>query len=115
MVQVLLNLGINALDAMPGGGVLTFETSVDSGEVLVRVRDTGSGIPGDLQQRVFEPFFTTKGPEQGTGLGLFVSRRIVQDELGGRLDLERSNDQGSVFRLRLPAASRPVDATGVRP
>jgi C4-dicarboxylate-specific signal transduction histidine kinase len=100
---------------MPDGGVLAFETSVDAGEVVVRVRDTGSGIRAELKERVFEPFFSTKGPEQGTGLGLFVSRTIVQDELGGRLELERSDPQGSVFAVRLPAAPRHPDVHAVHP
>ncbi len=114
VVQVLLNLGINALDAMPDGGVLTFETAVDSGDVLVRIRDNGSGIAAELQERVFEPFFSTKGPEQGTGLGLFVSRKIVHDELGGRLDLERSDRQGTTFTVRLPVAPGHADAQEMR-
>jgi len=101
LIQVLLNLGINALDAMPSGGTLTFETSVDEGMVTVRVRDTGGGVPQEAEPHLFDPFFSTKEPGMGTGLGLFVSKSIVEG-LGGRLELERSRSKGSVFSIRLP-------------
>ncbi|MBI5510204.1 MAG: HAMP domain-containing protein [Deltaproteobacteria bacterium] len=105
VVQVLLNLGINALDAMPDGGELGFETAAERGAVVVRVTDSGGGIPQALQSRLFEPFFTTKGPKRGTGLGLFVSRAIVEGELAGRLQLEASSDEGTVFVVRLPGVA----------
>ncbi len=98
LVQVLFNLGVNALDAMDGGA-LAFETAAgDDGAVIVRVRDTGRGIPEDVRARVFEPFFTTKAPGRGTGLGLFVSRSIVE-RLGGELRLERSGPEGTTFEI----------------
>jgi C4-dicarboxylate-specific signal transduction histidine kinase len=101
LFQVLFNLGLNALDAMADGGTLEFETSVRSGWVIVRVRDTGSGIPANLHEHLFEPFFTTKAPERGTGLGLFVSKSIVES-MGGELTLEHTDGRGSVFALFLP-------------
>jgi C4-dicarboxylate-specific signal transduction histidine kinase len=100
LVQVLLNLGINALDAMPDGGSLTFETAHIDGDVLVRVLDTGAGITREARAHLFEPFFTTKAPGRGTGLGLFVSKGIVE-ALAGRLELESSGHAGSVFRVVL--------------
>ncbi len=101
LFQVLLNLGLNGLDAMPDGGALEFETAARPGWVVVRVRDTGRGIPEPLRDRLFEPFFSTKPPGQGSGLGLFVSRNIVES-MGGEIDLEHTDDRGTVFALYLP-------------
>ena len=100
LIQVLLNLGINALDAMPDGGTIVFSSALEGEEVVVRVRDSGPGIPKALQGRIFEPFFTTKGQGRGTGLGLFVSGAIVT-ELGGRLLVESSTAAGTTFAVRL--------------
>jgi signal transduction histidine kinase len=102
-VQVLLNLGLNALDAMPENGNLEFETALENGEVTIRVRDTGSGVPEQVSPRLFEPFFTTKGPGRGTGLGLFVSKGIVE-AMGGKLELERTGPEGTTFMVRIAAA-----------
>jgi len=101
LFQVLFNLGLNGVDAMPGGGTLEFETCGRSGWVIIQVRDTGSGIAAELQEHVFEPFFTTKAPERGTGLGLFVSKSIVES-MGGELTLEHTDHRGSVFAVFLP-------------
>ncbi len=101
LVQVLLNLGINALDAMSEGGTLTFTTTLEGDLVVLRARDTGTGIPEAVQRRVFEPFFTTKPSGRGTGLGLFVSRGIIED-MDGRLEVERTGPEGTVFAVRLP-------------
>jgi signal transduction histidine kinase len=104
MVQILLNLAINALDAMPGGGALTFQVSAEDGLVSVRVRDTGGGVPAGVIAHIFEPFYTTKAPGRGTGLGLFVTKGLVE-AIGGVIDVEQTGPDGSVFRLRLPAAT----------
>ena len=104
VMQVLLNLAINALDAMPDGGTLEMSTSVTDGWAVVRVRDTSCGVPEIVRRRLFEPFFTTKEPGSGTGLGLFVSRGIVES-LGGHLELEGSGPTGTTFALRLPRSS----------
>jgi PAS domain S-box-containing protein len=96
--QVLINLLNNASEAMGGGGRATVRVGPDRGQALVEVADHGPGIPPDVQRRVWDPFFTTK-PE-GTGLGLSVSRRIVEAH-GGSLAYETSS-RGTTFRVRLP-------------
>jgi len=108
IVQVLLNLGINALDAMPDGGSLTFETRRVDGAVVVRVRDTGPGVSPEIAGQLFEPFATTKPEGRGTGLGLLVSRGIVQ-ELGGSLRLDSSGPEGAVFTVALPYRESEVN------
>jgi C4-dicarboxylate-specific signal transduction histidine kinase len=102
LFQVLFNLGLNSLDAMTDGGTLEFETSTRSGWVLVRTRDTGCGIPPAMRAQLFQPFCTTKVPERGTGLGLFVSKSIVES-IGGDLTLEHTDQRGTVFAVFLPA------------
>ena len=103
LVQVLLNLGINALDALPDGGHVRYTTAAVDGRVEVQVADDGAGIPAEVHDRVFLPFFTTKAAGRGTGLGLFVSRGIAE-RLGGALRLEATGPGGTVFALVLPAA-----------
>jgi signal transduction histidine kinase len=105
--QVLLNLFENAMDAMPEGGEIQVTTSVErdaSGQsmAVVRVRDTGQGMPQDVQRRVFEPFFTTK--ELGTGLGLCIAARVMARH-GGALVLESSTDKGTSFAVWVPVAN----------
>jgi PAS domain S-box-containing protein len=101
LFQVFLNLGLNALDAMPAGGTLEFESSFRGGWVAVRVTDTGSGIPDELRPHLFEPFFTSKAADRGSGLGLFTSKGIVEG-MGGGLMLERSDRRGTTFAVLLP-------------
>jgi signal transduction histidine kinase len=101
VMQVLVNLGINALDAMDGAGKLTFRLAATSADtVRIEVNDTGPGLSDDVAKQVFDPFFTTKPPGRGTGLGLFVSERVVQG-LGGKLELQSSPD-GATFAVVLP-------------
>ena len=103
LAQVLLNLGLNALDASAGTGALTFETCVENDAVTIRVIDTGHGVSEQARPHLFEPFFTTKGPGRGTGLGLFVSKGIIE-AIGGRLELERTGPEGTTFVVRLATA-----------
>jgi two-component system, cell cycle sensor histidine kinase and response regulator CckA len=118
VAQVVLNLCLNACDAMPHGGRLTLETaevSVPPEEaarhpggragtfVRLRVSDTGMGIPPDVQRRMFEPFFTTKGPGKGTGLGLSIVRDGVERN-GGFLTFHSVVGQGTRFDVYLPRA-----------
>jgi signal transduction histidine kinase len=102
--EVLVNLVINACEAMVGGGELTIreEEGEDQGlgrVAVIKVSDTGPGIPDAIQDQVFQPFFSTK--EEGTGLGLSIANRIVKDH-GGRLDLLSREDQGTTFIISLP-------------
>lgn len=98
--QTLLNLILNALGAMPDGGHLTLETSVEDGKwVRVLVKDTGSGIPEEFKDRIFDSFLTAR--VGGTGLGLTISKRILRAH-DGDLELMESTTQGTVFRLSLP-------------
>ncbi len=103
--QVLMNLVVNAADAMPEGGVLRVTSGRSAaGSPWLAVSDTGSGIPDAIRARVFEPFFTTKGPGKGTGIGLSVVRGIVEQHAGA-IELESGAGQGTTVRITLPAAA----------
>ena len=100
--SALVNLSVNARDAMPNGGVLELQTSVvDDRWIEIVVRDNGAGIPEPLQANIFEPFFTTKESGKGTGLGLPGVKRSIE-EAGGTLQLESEEGVGSTFTIRLP-------------
>jgi two-component system cell cycle sensor histidine kinase/response regulator CckA len=105
--QVLVNLVLNAFDAMPAGGQLTLATSTAGDCAHVQVIDTGIGIPEYTRRRIFEPFFTTKGPGQGSGLGLPVALGIVESH-GGRIEIDSTVGVGSTFRVVLPRAQADV-------
>ena len=99
LTQVLLNLMLNGLQAMPDGGTLTLEAKVLKDQFLIAVSDTGSGIAPEHQRRIFEPYFTTK--VKGTGLGLAISRMIIEAH-GGTLIVFSKMGQGSRFEISLP-------------
>jgi two-component system, NtrC family, sensor kinase len=99
--QVLLNLALNACEAMPKGGTLTIRTRPGDDTVEILVRDTGVGIRQEVLDKVFEPFFTTKEPGKGTGLGLAVSYGIVQQH-GGTMHLESTEGAGTFLTIVLP-------------
>jgi two-component system sensor histidine kinase HydH len=102
--QVLVNLGLNALDAMPTGGTLTIAVGAKrSGPIEIEVADTGPGVPKAILPRLFEPFVSSK--ETGLGLGLAISRRIVEDH-GGTIGAANRAGGGAVFVVTLPAAVR---------
>jgi CheY-like chemotaxis protein len=101
--QVLLNLAVNARDAMPKGGSLTLRTARMGDEIALDVVDTGTGIPPEHQPHIFEPFFTTKEHGKGTGLGLATCYGIVR-QAGGRIEVITAPDMGTTFRVILPAA-----------
>jgi two-component system, cell cycle sensor histidine kinase and response regulator CckA len=103
--QVLLNLVVNARDAMPHGGTLAIKTSVEHRSVLIRVEDTGCGMPDEVKERLFEPFFTTKEEGKGTGLGLATAYGIIR-EAGGNISVKSTESVGSVFTIALPIADK---------
>jgi signal transduction histidine kinase len=114
LVQVFINLLVNAAQALPEGHAEEHEirvtTDLDaSGSVVVEVSDTGTGMSPEVLERIFEPFFTTKPVGQGTGLGLPICRNIIEG-LGGRLTVQSTQGKGSTFRITLPAA-RPKSVT----
>jgi two-component system NtrC family sensor kinase len=99
--QVFINLFLNARDAMPTGGQLKVQTSMNDSMVIVDIDDTGVGISEEDIKRIYDPFFTTKGTGKGTGLGLAVSYGIIQDH-GGRIFVDSAPGKGAHFRLKLP-------------
>jgi len=101
--QVLVNLILNAVHAMPGGGTLTIRASDEDGGVVIHVEDSGQGIAPDVLKRIFDPFFTTKQAE-GTGLGLSISQTLVS-RAGGTISASSTPGQGSDFRIFLPASA----------
>ena len=128
LVQALLNVCINARDAMPGGGeiTLTLDATKPSRSVLARkpealpgetyyslsVADEGHGIPSGLFDKVFDPFFSTKPSGDGTGLGLTMAYNTVRSH-GGFIDLTSAPDQGTVFRVNIPVPrTTPADLAG---
>jgi two-component system NtrC family sensor kinase len=99
--QVVLNLSLNAIEAMPDGGRLSVSTRARNGSVVVLVRDTGCGIKAENLDRVFDPFFTTKPAGEGTGLGLSVSYGTVRQH-GGELTVESREGEGTTMTVVLP-------------
>ncbi len=118
LVQVLIALAMNALDATPEQGRVVIRTRLaaanGSAQAVFEVEDEGPGIPRALQAKVFEPFFTTKPPGQGTGLGLAICYGIIVDH-GGALELVSSEGQGANFRVTLPMGVRPASAASPTP
>jgi CheY-like chemotaxis protein len=115
-----MNIIVNAGDVMPNGGVITVSTSLvelgkDAGSVhpllgpgkhvVLRITDTGPGIPEAIRPRIFDPFFTTKAPGKGTGLGLAMVYGIVKDH-GGTIDVRTAAGRGTTFEIHLPASDR---------
>ncbi|HTY79354.1 MAG TPA: ATP-binding protein [Candidatus Bathyarchaeia archaeon] len=108
--EVLMNLVLNAIDAMPGGGCLTIRTWSAGQEVHCAVADTGSGMTEEVRRRAFEPFFTTKGPKS-TGLGLSVTYGIVQRH-NGKIEIDTGAGRGTTVHITLPAALPTARAAG---
>ena len=106
--QVLLNLVNNAVDAIgPDGGTVTVTTAREQDEIILRVKDTGEGIPEANLERIFDPFFTTKAVGHGTGLGLSICYGIV-DKLGGRITVESEVGVGTTFTIHFKSGKPPA-------
>lgn len=101
LLQVLINILLNAKDASKAGSVVRMDSGVEDGLFVVRITDHGCGIPAELLAKVFDPFFTTKDVDKGTGLGLAISHGIVERH-GGRIDIESEVGVGTTFRVLLP-------------
>ena len=99
--QVVMNLLTNAMHAVKSGGSITIAIEALGDNQVITVSDTGQGIPPENLDKIFEPFFSTKKPGEGTGLGLFVSRGIVE-KLGGTIEVESEIGRGASFSIRLP-------------
>ena len=106
--EALMNLILNAVDAMPDGGTLTLRTSRGADGVHLVVADTGVGMPESVRSRIFDPFFTTKGP-RGTGLGLSMTYGILSRH-GATVDVETAEGRGTTFRLTFPSSERLLEA-----
>jgi PAS domain S-box-containing protein len=105
--QVFLNLIVNAADAIEETGrrgVITVATAVEGDDVVVRISDTGTGIPDDVRSKIFDPFFTTKDVGRGSGQGLPLARGVVQEGHGGTLAVDSVVGQGTTFSVRIPIA-----------
>lgn len=114
ILQILLNLIVNAAQATEGSGrerVVTARTRAEGGNVLFEVQDNGPGIPAEVAACMFQPFFTTKGEGEGTGLGLSISRQIAMDH-GGELSFTSRQGEGTCFTLRLPSRPPPRSRKG---
>lgn len=99
--QVIINLVLNAIDAMPRGGLLKISTSLKNSSAIVEIKDTGEGISPENIDKIFDPFFTTKEPGKGTGLGLSVSYNIIKEH-GGNISVESEVNGGTKFTIAIP-------------
>ncbi len=99
--QVIINLVLNAVDAMPDGGKLYISSSYKGSSAFIEIEDTGEGIPPENIDKIFDPFFTTKEPGKGTGLGLSVSYNIIREH-GGDVSVESEKNKGTKFIITLP-------------
>jgi two-component system cell cycle sensor histidine kinase/response regulator CckA len=105
--QVIVNLVLNARDAMPGGGIITVETANVENSVMLAVIDTGTGMDAETRSHVFEPFFTTKPKGKGTGLGLATVYGIVEQS-GGHITVDTAVGRGTTIRIFFPLVTEPV-------
>ena len=105
LVQVVVNVVLNALDAMPEGGLLQIALTANDSQVTLGIRDNGMGIAPEHLQRIFEPFFTTKAVGKGTGLGLAVTQSIVLDH-HGRISIDSAPGAGTEVKIQLPLCSK---------
>jgi two-component system, cell cycle sensor histidine kinase and response regulator CckA len=108
IAQILMNLCINARDAMPTGGNIIIEVKQEKTQAVIRVVDTGMGIPEEIQNKIFDPFFTTKDPGKGTGLGLSLVYGLVKG-MNGEIHVESKRGIGTIFSISLPTTNKEPD------
>lgn len=114
--QVIINIISNAKDAIKqrieqkqlveGEGLITIRYSHESDNIIVQIDDNGGGIPDDIKERIFDPYFTTKGPHKGTGIGLFMSKTIIEKNMEGQLLVE-NGENGACFTISLKQYKTP--------
>lgn len=109
MKQAILNVVLNGIQAMPGGGILTISTQRDEDNIIIEICDQGGGIPHEIQEKIFELYFTTK--KSGSGIGLAWTYQILQWHYGS-VDFESVDGQGTTFRLHLPLAGSRAEING---
>jgi PAS domain S-box-containing protein len=118
LIQIFVNLVLNAADALPSDGTernrVAISLRLEGGEAVVEIADNGPGVPAELRDRVFDPFFTTKPVGEGTGLGLFVTRNLVET-LGGTIALDEAPGGGARFTIRLPTVASPAPSPVAAP
>ncbi len=102
LMQVFINILLNAQDAVPEGGRVVLRTRVEEASVLIQIEDNGQGIPSEIIHRIYDPFFTTKDTGKGTGLGLSVSYGIIQEH-SGRIFVDSRPGEGTCFTIKLPS------------
>jgi signal transduction histidine kinase len=110
LIQVLINLVMNSVHAMPEGGRLRLSLARENNHVRLGVSDTGHGMPEETRSKIFDPFFTTKDFGKGTGLGLTVVKGIIEEH-GGTIAVESAVDRGTTFWIRLPVDEAQTVAT----
>jgi signal transduction histidine kinase len=106
---LFLNLITNAADAMPHGGIMTIRLEGGPAQCVVEISDTGEGVAPEHMSKLFEPFYTTKPEGKGTGLGLPICRRIVEEH-GGAINLSSTLGLGTTVRVTLPAVNSDHEA-----
>lgn len=104
--QVILNIVSNARDVLVErevkNPIVTISCAVENNEAVISISDNGGGIPDDVIGRVFEPYFTTKSPDKGTGIGLYMSKMIMESHMSGTIDV-KNGELGATFTIRMPA------------
>jgi two-component system NtrC family sensor kinase len=109
--QLLINMVVNAIQAMPNGGTLTVQTVCEGESLLLTIEDTGVGMNAETKRQIFNPFFTTKDVQHGTGIGLSVVQGIVTS-YGGSIEVKSREGKGSRFEIRLPLTRKGEPAQG---
>jgi signal transduction histidine kinase len=96
-----MNILSNAIDAIEDKGTIAINTSTSNGVIIIRIKDTGPGIPENIREKIFDPFYTTKGVGKGTGLGLSISQSIIEKHKG-TIDVKSETGKGTEFVISIP-------------